>query len=476
IEQRPAATAGEWLIGGRSFTANASTELDTDDGPLTVGSCASVDYEGNLALEIESEELYACNTGGDDSRDDDDDSANDDDDSRDDDDDFYGIIEQRPAATAGEWLIGGRSFTANASTELDTDDGPLTVGSCASVDYEGNLALEIESEELYACSTGEIEHTVYGVVEIIPTNPQDGIWTISGIAYRSTSESDLDDIDDDDMITVGSCVEIEYYTLSGTNIIIELDDADDRICNGTPMTYRSGLVYNNISSLPDTAGLLGNWEIGDLDFTATETTVFGEPLDTFTRDVCVRAWFMVAPGGERTLTEVKQIAAAFCHSDDDNIGDIYGTIDVLPATFPITRTGIWNISGIDYTVTADTELDQEYGIFAIGAFVEVEYVLVDGMRVATDIETHVAPGKGRNRAAGILEQRPDDDLGTWSIAGVNYTSDPTIDVDLDDNNDRISLAAVGSPVIVNYYTAPDGSRMITNVRSNNSLFLPIVVR
>jgi hypothetical protein len=46
--------------------------------------------------------------------------------------------------------------------------------------------------------------------------------------------------------------------------------------------------------------------------------------------------------------------------------------------------------------------------------------------------------------------------------------------DMDD--DRIALAAVGSPVIVSYYTAPDGTRLATSVRSSTSLFLPLIVR
>jgi len=68
------------------------------------------------------------------------------------DDDFSGFIESRPAGTAGTWVISGRSFTATAGTELDADDGPLTVGACVSVEYEGSTAEEIESEERYDCA------------------------------------------------------------------------------------------------------------------------------------------------------------------------------------------------------------------------------------------------------------------------------------------------------------------------------------
>jgi hypothetical protein len=278
-------------------------------------------------------------------------------------------------------------------------------------------------------------------------------------------------------------VEVEYYTRSGTNVIIELDDEDDRVCSGTPIVPRDGLIYGEIDDLPDTPTLLGEWEIDDLDFEATEATVFTDPLASFAEDVCVRAWFTVAPGGERTLTEVQQIAAPFCDDDDDtgsddedDIGDVYGVIDALPDGFPATRTGTWIISGIAYTVTVDTELEQEYGIFAVGAFVEVEYTLVNGERVASEIETHVAPGKGRTVAAGVLQQRPDDDLGTWRIDDDRYESDPAIDVDLDDD-DRITLAAaVGSSVIVTYYTVPDGTRLATSVRSSTSLFVPLITQ
>jgi hypothetical protein len=250
---------------------------------------------------------------------------------------------------------------------------------------------------------------------------------------------------------------------------------------------RTGLIYGEIDDLPDNPTLLGSWEIDDLDFAATADTVFADPLDSFAEDVCVRAWFIVATDGERTLTEVQQIANAFCEDDDDgrddddDIGDVYGVIDALPDGFPATRTGTWIISGIAYIVTVDTELEQEYGIFAIGAFVEVEYTLVNGERVATEIETHVAPGKGRSSATGILEQRPNDDLGAWHIGDDVYESDPAIDVDLDDRDDRddddqIDLATVGAPVIVSYYTAPDGTRRATSVRSSTSLFLPLIVR
>ncbi|CRI66844.1 conserved exported hypothetical protein [Thiocapsa sp. KS1] len=69
------------------------------------------------------------------------------------DDDFYGLVESRPLdGDVGEWVIGGRTFTATAATKIDTDDGPLDVGACASVDTQGERVEEIESEPAQKCS------------------------------------------------------------------------------------------------------------------------------------------------------------------------------------------------------------------------------------------------------------------------------------------------------------------------------------
>ncbi|EGV18990.1 hypothetical protein [Thiocapsa marina] len=69
------------------------------------------------------------------------------------DDDFYGIVDGRPLDGAvGDWVIGGRTFPATNATKIDTDDGPLDIGVCASVDTEGQRVEEIESEPAQTCA------------------------------------------------------------------------------------------------------------------------------------------------------------------------------------------------------------------------------------------------------------------------------------------------------------------------------------
>jgi len=67
------------------------------------------------------------------------------------DNDFYGIVESRPDGKIGTWIIGGRSFEVSENTELDEDNGPLKVGTCAEVEIENGVVKEIESESLRKC-------------------------------------------------------------------------------------------------------------------------------------------------------------------------------------------------------------------------------------------------------------------------------------------------------------------------------------
>ena len=132
IESRPEEKAGTWVIGGRSFNVTQDTELEEEHGPLVVGACAEVELKGIVVKEIESEEPSKCRQY---------DSVK-----------IYGLIESRPEGKVGPWMIGGRSFDVTDKTKLEEDDGPLVVGACAEVEFEGNMVKEIESEKKSKCN------------------------------------------------------------------------------------------------------------------------------------------------------------------------------------------------------------------------------------------------------------------------------------------------------------------------------------
>ncbi len=65
---------------------------------------------------------------------------------------FYGIVQVRPEnRLQGAWVIGGRTFTADAGTEFDQLEGQLTVGSCAKVHMRDGRVHEIDSEPMRNC-------------------------------------------------------------------------------------------------------------------------------------------------------------------------------------------------------------------------------------------------------------------------------------------------------------------------------------
>lgn len=64
-----------------------------------------------------------------------------------------GFVQSRPAGKVGTWVVGGNSFRATASTQLDQLEGQLRVGTCAKVKYRAgtNIAIEIDSEPASDC-------------------------------------------------------------------------------------------------------------------------------------------------------------------------------------------------------------------------------------------------------------------------------------------------------------------------------------
>ncbi|MBP1150302.1 MULTISPECIES: DUF5666 domain-containing protein [Methylocaldum] len=64
---------------------------------------------------------------------------------------FYGTIEKRPEGKVGTWMIGGREVVVTEKTKLEEDDGPLVVGACVEVEYEGGSVEEIETEKPGKC-------------------------------------------------------------------------------------------------------------------------------------------------------------------------------------------------------------------------------------------------------------------------------------------------------------------------------------
>ena len=139
VDSRPTGVTGTWVIGGKSFTATSSTQIEEEHGTLSVGVCAKVEYPSATdltAIKIESKEPLECSGGGGDA--------------------FhmqvYGILQSFPAGQIGNWVVDGVTYVADAGTEFNEEHGPLTIGQCVEVKFlpGSNQALEIVAVDYQA--------------------------------------------------------------------------------------------------------------------------------------------------------------------------------------------------------------------------------------------------------------------------------------------------------------------------------------
>lgn len=67
------------------------------------------------------------------------------------DEEFYGTVESRPSQNPGIWVVSGQQVEVTDKTEIDTDHGPLVVGSCVEVEHDKGIVKEIESAKPAKC-------------------------------------------------------------------------------------------------------------------------------------------------------------------------------------------------------------------------------------------------------------------------------------------------------------------------------------
>ena len=428
IEAKPAnGNLGEWLIGGLSFTTTANTQFDTEDGPLEVGVCAEVEYllqgDQKIALKIESESEDDCTNATATATPSGTPSATVTETATSTPEvEYKGIIEAKPAdGNQGEWLIGGSTFTTTVNTEFRIEDGPLEIGVCAEVEYiidgDKKIALKIESESPDDCDEVAL-FELKGLIGEKPIEGGAGTWLIAGIAFEATANTIFRL--DEGALAVGVCVEVEYLIQNNQNIAKKIASKNSDDCATSSIHSQKG----KLSALP-AAGLIGLWIIDGVDYMATSTTIFEQSDGPFAIGACVEIEFV--------RQNDQNIALSIKTDDDcDNNGGLSpnekeskGIIDSLPEGL----IGLWVVDGLEYTATINTEFDHSHGDFSPGMCVEIEYIEVNSLRQALEIESESADdcgGSGEEEnfeTKALLEALPEDGLiGTWLIGGQAYTS------------------------------------------------------
>jgi hypothetical protein len=463
IETRPTSgVVGTWTVRGHSFNATSATQIKEELGPLSVGACTEVKYVSaggtDTATTIERQLDAVCGGGGGGGGE----------------QKVYAFIETIPAGNIGVWGIGGHSYTSTPSTVLKQEHGTFAVGICAEVEFTSaagnNTAQSIATQEPFNCSNGTFLSRAVGTIGTLPAGLI-GTWQIGGIGYVATSSTDFQQRSP---FAVGGCAKVVYFVQNGVNIAQEIESEGADTCTSAPPALPSDLrkLYAPIETLP-ASPFVGAWRIGGVDLAATAATRFEQANGPFAVGVCAEAEYVI-DGSANRLVAVESKLLARCQVAGVDALRAYGPI----SSFPAGLVGLWTVGGVSYQANVSTSFEQRFGRFAAGAFVEIIYHVTGGNRIATHIETHVAPGDGRSTAVGALASRPSDDTGTWIVGGVSYKGDDAIEIELELQNSAAQAATVAAPllVMVNSYQASDGTRYATAITAVRQVFLPLVQR
>ncbi|MGE5099248.1 MAG: DUF5666 domain-containing protein [Deltaproteobacteria bacterium] len=322
-----------------------------------------------------------------------------------------GIVQNMPAAgLIGDWTIAGQNVRTDASTSIDQQSGPLTVGAIVEVKAIAQpvgapLAQSIEVKQAAASAGapgggggGGIddgaahEAQVSGAIEALPASGTSGTWTVAG---RQVLVVDATVIRlDGGVVAVGAIVEV-HGTVDASGAVIASDVEVKTSTTGTTGAVVSGgivEVLGTIGAVPS-GGLLGTWTVAGLTFTVDASTKLDSEQGAFVVGATVEVHAVKQSDGSLLARAIETKTGQGAPEPDARF---WGHVVALPPAGPV---GIWRIDDKLVDVSAPTAIHLDHGPIAVGAIVEVQgWTQADGVIAAKEIETQAAigalPGQG----------------------------------------------------------------------------------
>ncbi|MBE2238969.1 MAG: hypothetical protein IAE81_14355 [Caldilineaceae bacterium] len=481
VEQMPqGGQLGEWVIGGRTVVVTEQTQFTVMQGEITTGVCVKVHWmaQGSTtAHEIEREDPADCNHGGDDHGDDD--------------AEVYGIVEVMPSSgVVGAWTVSSQVYSVTEESELKTEYGAFDIGRCVKIHLAAgatDTVREMETERSYKCNGGDDDDDtppagvigkgkLYGELKSFPQELV-GVWEVGVLTFTATTDTEFKT--KNGPFTVGEIVKIEFYILQdGSFLAREIKTAmpdweddnegdDEHHGNG----HDAGRAFGMIEQLPAN-GLLGTWIIAGVEYSVTEKTELNAKGGAFAISETVKIEFKVDSNGVRVAQEIKLKSSQGAPGQEE--ATFVGFIDSMPDAGYV---GLWVVNGTEFSATMRSKFKEDHGAFTVGAYVKVEYRLVNGERVIHDMETEVPPGAGDDDHIGEVESMDDSVMAagtassTWVIGGRSFVVTPST---------RVSGAlAMSDTAWVNSYVAAGGAQVATRIAGvtlDSFVYMPLTRR
>jgi hypothetical protein len=405
----------------------------------------------------------------------------------------YGRVQSMPdSGLLGQWIIDGVAYLVDDKTSFVHLYGNFRIDGCVKVEYVSGTprpARKMSTESDYKCGDDDDdddgafpEGKLYGKINSLPGGGI-GVWNIGGLAFRVNAQTELDD--SKAAFAPGVLVEVKFYT-NAENVHVATrieakyrdDDDDDDDDDGDDLgDTRDGHAYGVIGNIPN--GGVGLWTIGGIDYLVREFTELDDDDDTkLGVGVKVKVEYYVRSDQQRVAKEIEASDDEGAPTQSDHFKS-YGFVDQMPAS---GFTGQWILGGVIFVTDPSTLFDDARALLAVGAYVEVEYRLVDGVNRVKKLESHVPPGAGADDDLGRIEaiERTATRSGSgtsstvWVIGDQRYTVITATSL-----NGRQSELAVGNFAAVNSYVDDNGNRIATQVRGvafDHTIHLPSVVR
>lgn len=338
---------GDWVIAGRTVHVTSATFIQTVHGPVAVGVPVKVigklRPDGTIdARKIQTEKKDHVSFF-----------------------EFEGTVQSLPSTgLIGDWVVSGRTVHVTSLTVIDTDDGPIRVGSRVEVKGlvrpDGSVdAVKIETED------DDDEFEFVGIVGSLPnTAGFVGNWVVDGRTVRVTSATEIDQ--DDALLSLGALVEVEGVRRADGSI----DATEIEVLRGATdvRPVPTFELHGFIEQLPSTPGLVGDWVVSGRAIHVTNATMLHPGASAFTVGtfVEVRGTLRADNTVDASTIEVERAEG---HGRLTPRLVLYGRVELLPSTSNFV--GDWVVSGRTVHVGSSTQVLGENRPLAVGSSVKI---------------------------------------------------------------------------------------------------------
>lgn len=378
---------GDWKVNDVTVHVTDATTIDQSDGAVAIGSRVAVKgtRAGENTVNASRIEVQHPPAGG---------------------VELMGFVLKLPeGGLVGDWKVNDVTVHVTGDTTIDQTHGAVAVGALVKVRGARADDRSVNATRIEVVPTPGQRGEMVGVVRALPEGGLVGDWTVNATTVHVTNQTEIDQ--ERGKVVVGAIVRVKGErqtdgSLNATEIEVIVSPA------------RGSLVkfYGVVQALPSAkiksaakatlAGrLVGDWKVGDVVVHVSADTEIDEEHGAVAVGSLVEVSGARRPDGS---VDARRIEVKMPRPSQEIPVAFPGVIDKLPESGLI---GEWVVSGRKVQVTADTEIDQEHGAAAVGAYVQVKGILgTDGVVKARGIEVKGKPEVGTGvyvRFRGVVD-------------------------------------------------------------------------